>query len=174
MSAKTEKTETAETAEAETAIEKAPKAYPEYVSDAPTKLQSRFSDWLLEKTGYSPANEESFRDGVRLGVQLRMHFQRSDENREANERERAENAVLRAARKGVNETVLAQRAAKAQERAKAAQERAEALAVKAEEQAKLLREKASGIAAATGKVKAESVSKGDVTPTPEPETDAPW
>jgi hypothetical protein len=55
-----------------------------YATKAPSDMQVRFADWLLEETGYDPAKakskEEAFRAGVALGAYLRPTFQRSDTN----------------------------------------------------------------------------------------------
>ena len=67
-----------------------------YADKAPTDLQSRFADWLMDEdqVGYDPAKaknkEEAFREGVRLATATRMIFQASPENRKANAERKAE------------------------------------------------------------------------------------
>ena len=61
-----------------------------YLEKEPTDLQARFAEWLKDEeiVGYDPSKaknkEEAFNEGVRLAVALRMTFQASPENREAN------------------------------------------------------------------------------------------
>lgn len=83
-------TEVVETAESNGA-----KDYTTYAGKAPTDLQGRFADWVIEKVGltFATAKEEKqFRDGVRLGTALRIPFQASPENQDV----RAQAAVTRA------------------------------------------------------------------------------
>lgn len=62
-----------------------------YLTKAPTSLQERYADWLLDETivGYDPSKaktkEEAFREGVRLATAMRMIFQASPENKAAND-----------------------------------------------------------------------------------------
>lgn len=56
------------------------KDYTTYADKDATDLQSRLNDWILEKTGYEPEDEDSFFAGVRLATALRMDFQASPEN----------------------------------------------------------------------------------------------
>jgi hypothetical protein len=54
-----------------------------YRDKPPTDTQARMADWVIEKTGLSfssKAAEAAFRDGIRLGVALRIPFQASPEN----------------------------------------------------------------------------------------------
>jgi len=74
--------------------------YAVYSNRTPTSLQRRFGDWLIDKLEVefkSKVAEESFREGVRLAVALRIPFQASPENREDTARERQELAEHRAA-----------------------------------------------------------------------------
>ncbi len=87
-----------------------------YAGKEPTSLQARMADWLLDKVGVMPADEESFRDGVRLAVALRMDFQRSAENREATEREKTERQSSLTERREKWLATKAEREAKAKER----------------------------------------------------------
>jgi hypothetical protein len=60
--------------------------YPKYADKAPTDLQERLADWIMEKTGVTFATkkeEAAYREGVRLAVALRMKFQASPENQAA-------------------------------------------------------------------------------------------
>jgi hypothetical protein len=71
-----------------------------YADKAPTLLQERFADWLIEQVGVNFATQKemaSFREGVRLSTALRMRYQASDENKAANEEERAQRAVVETA-----------------------------------------------------------------------------
>lgn len=65
-----------------------------YAAKSPTSMHERFSDWLLEETGYDPATAkskaEAFRRGVSLGGFLRPTFQASDANRAGREEAKAE------------------------------------------------------------------------------------
>ena len=56
--------------------------YTKYADKAPTDLQKRFGEWILDKVDPEIENEEDFLEGVRLGVALRMKFQASPENQE--------------------------------------------------------------------------------------------
>jgi len=91
-------------------VEDAEVDYTKYVGKAPTDLQERFAEWILDKTEYDPSSEKTkaaaFAEGVRLGVALRMPFQRSDENqavleerREANEAKTAAKPAKKATKK---------------------------------------------------------------------------
>lgn len=87
--------------------------YSNYRDKAPTDLQTRFADWLIDKVEPVAHDEEgnevdldlpSFEEGVRLGVALRMVFQASPENqavlaenRAAREEEEAKPAKAKAA-----------------------------------------------------------------------------
>jgi hypothetical protein len=57
-----------------------------YAEKEPTDLQTRFTDWIPEVTGFDPngckSKAAAFAEGVRLAVSLRMPFQRSPENQE--------------------------------------------------------------------------------------------
>lgn len=60
--------------------------YTKYADKAPTDLQDRLADWIMEKTGVTFATkkeEVAYREGVRLAVALRMKFQASPENQAA-------------------------------------------------------------------------------------------
>lgn len=57
-----------------------PRDYTGYADKKPTDLQARFTQWILDNTGYEPDDIEAFEDGVRLAVSLRMAFQASPEN----------------------------------------------------------------------------------------------
>lgn len=132
------------------------KDYTEYRDKPPTDLQTRFSPWILEKTGYNPATaktkQQAFEDGVRLSVYLRIPFQASPENKEATAEKRAGRAEeIEAARRQREEA----KAAKAAEREEAAAARAAAK----EEKANARAAKAAGKAAETA-------------PAPEPEPTA--
>lgn len=144
---------------------KAPKLYPSYVTDKPSDLQARFATWILEKTGFVPTDDTSFREGVRLGVALRMSFQRSDENRTATAEVREALATARANRGSNGEVRAAKAAERAAERAAKAQARAEELAVAAEAKAQALRDRANGVVPAVAPVKAaKSAGKGKTAP----------
>lgn len=70
--------------------------YTSYRDKAPTDLQARFPDWLIEKVGVTfgtKKEEAAFREGVRLATALRMPFQASPENRAATAERRAERAA---------------------------------------------------------------------------------
>lgn len=57
--------------------------YTLYLDKAPTDLQDRLADWLIDKVGVEfddDAEEQAFREGVRLCGALRMDFQASPEN----------------------------------------------------------------------------------------------
>lgn len=54
--------------------------YTKYLEKDPTDLQERFGQWILEKTGYEPKDEDDFLAGVQLATALRMKFQASPEN----------------------------------------------------------------------------------------------
>lgn len=67
--------------------------YTAYLGKEPTRLQATFADWIVEKTGKTFGNakeEAAWKDGVRLGVALRMKFQASDENQAELARAKAE------------------------------------------------------------------------------------
>lgn len=66
------------------------KDYSLYLEKEATPLQERFADWIIEKTGYEPVDEEEFRLAVQLATALRMEHQRSPENQEVLEAKRAE------------------------------------------------------------------------------------
>jgi hypothetical protein len=66
--------------------------YTVYADKEPTDLQSRFGEWVIDKTGieFSTKKEEAaFKEGVRLGTALRMQFQASPENQEVLEARKA-------------------------------------------------------------------------------------
>lgn len=70
--------------------------YSNYLGKEPTLLQARFAEWCIgENVGYDPSSaknkDEAFREGVRLGTALRIHFQASPENQQA----RAEEVTAR-------------------------------------------------------------------------------
>jgi hypothetical protein len=70
-----------------------------YRDCAPTDLQARFAQWLIDKCELefkSKAQEEGFRNGVRLAVYLRIPFQASDENKEAMAERKEQRAAERA------------------------------------------------------------------------------
>lgn len=69
--------------------------YSGYKDKAPSDLQERFADWIVDKVGVAfgtKKEEAAFNEGVRLAVALRMKFQASPENQDAI----AERAVERA------------------------------------------------------------------------------
>lgn len=115
--------------------------YTIYKDKEPTDLQARFSPWITEKTGYSPAaaktKQEAFEAGVRLAVTLRIPFQASPENRDATEQRRQSVAEERAAEK----------ARRDEERAAKAAEREEALAARQAEKEAKAAERANKVAA---------------------------
>jgi hypothetical protein len=97
--------------------------YTIYKDKAPTKLQARFPDWLIEKVGVTfgtKKEEQAFREGVRLATALRMEFQASPENRAATEQERAERAASKATAPAPEPTPAPAKAAKAAKAAPAA------------------------------------------------------
>lgn len=113
-----------------------------YVTKAPTPLQAREPDWIMENTEYDPASaktkEEAFRMGVKLCLNVHKFFQVSDENRaataearEAKELERAEREELKAAKAEEREAAEAEREEKRQEREAKKAEREAAQAAKA-------------------------------------------
>lgn len=67
-----------------------------YLEKEATDLQSRFAEWLMENVGYDPSKaktkQEAFEEGVRLATAMRMIFQASPENREANAARKAAKA----------------------------------------------------------------------------------
>jgi hypothetical protein len=65
------------------------KDYTTYLDKAPTDLQERFAQWILDQTGYEPNDSDDFATGVQLATALRMEFQRSPENQAELERKRA-------------------------------------------------------------------------------------
>jgi outer membrane biosynthesis protein TonB len=74
--------------------------FTDYAGKSATALQARFAEWLMgEQVGYDPAKaktkSEAFAEGVRLAVALRIPFQASPFNREANAASRAEAAKAR-------------------------------------------------------------------------------
>lgn len=169
----------------------------DYAAHTPSALQRRFADWILDKTGVQPAEEESFRQGVAIATALRMDFQASEENRQATLAEREERKAAqesgraeRERKAKEREEKAAERVAKAEERAKAAQEKAAQQLAKAEERAAALRAKANGEAVAPkpkrGKGKKaelateETAANAGAEATTSPETgadtegDAPW
>jgi septal ring factor EnvC (AmiA/AmiB activator) len=169
------------------------KALTDYATGTPTRLQARFADWLLDKTGVKPGDEGSFRDGVRLATSLRMQFQRSEENKAATAAEKEERAASLASTQEEREKAAAERQAKAEERAKKAEERAAAAKAKAAEQLAKAEERAAALRAkAEGKATTKPSKKGkkaaeetvsdtpdEVTTSPEGESDqdgdeAPW
>jgi hypothetical protein len=84
----------------------------------PTPLQDRFASWIMsDAVGYAPSaaktKEEAFREGVRLGVALRIPYQASDHNKEATAAEREERARLKAEEDAVKAQRKAERAAAA-------------------------------------------------------------
>lgn len=84
----------------EEAAEAAEVDYTKYADKAPSDLQERFAQWVIDEVGVefkSKAAEEAFREGVRLATILRMPFQRSPENQEILAERRA--AVAEAAAK---------------------------------------------------------------------------
>lgn len=105
-----------------------------YLDKAPTTLQARFADYLQEEVGYDPNSAknktEAFREGVRLGVALRMIFQASDYNRDARAAEQAERAESKEAApaKAAKAPAKAAPAAKAAKATKAAKSAAPAKA----------------------------------------------
>jgi hypothetical protein len=61
--------------------------YTKYADKPATDLQTRFHEWILDKTEIDPNTYKNkslaFFEGVRLGVALRIPFQASPENQEA-------------------------------------------------------------------------------------------
>lgn len=93
-----------------------------YATKAPTDLHVRYADWLVEKLGLEFKNKAEravFDRAVSVSTALRMPFQRSDENQEANATRAAERATAAAAPK-------AAKAPKATKAAKVVEEPAEA------------------------------------------------
>lgn len=74
-----------------------PKDFTKYADKAPSDLQSRMATWILDVTGYEPDDLDSFNEGVRLAVALRMAFQASPENQAVLEKRREEAAAKKAA-----------------------------------------------------------------------------
>lgn len=103
--------------------------YGKYADKAPTALQTRYVDWIIEKTGVDvDAMEDPFAEGVRLGTALRMIYQASPENKAATAELRDAGAEEREAREAKRVEREAEREAKAQakEAAKATREAAAA------------------------------------------------
>lgn len=79
------------------------KDYTPYAGKAPTPTMTDFGDWLLAEVYGDDLpedfDEQSFREGVRLGGTLRMEFQRSDFCRERREERKAAAAAAKAAPK---------------------------------------------------------------------------
>jgi hypothetical protein len=77
--------------------------YTPYATLQPTRLQDEFADWIVDKTGVDPSGAKSkaaaFAEGVRLGVALRIPYQRSPENRASREQASAAKAEAVAAPK---------------------------------------------------------------------------
>lgn len=86
-----------------------------YVEKPVTDLQSHLNDWILDKTGYEPKNEEDFLMGVKLATALRMAHQASPENEERRE------ALAAAREKAVEEADVARAEKSAARKAKAAE-----------------------------------------------------
>jgi colicin import membrane protein len=152
---------------------RARKELADYANAAPSALQARFADWLLTIDGVKPADEASFREGVRLATALRMQYQRSDENRTASQAAKEQREKLVAERKASGRTALSpeERAKKAEEkavaataRAEAAKEKARQLAEKAEAKAAALRAKAEGKSASEAPAVAPKAAKAAAAP----------
>ena len=89
-----------------------------YATKAPTDLHERYANWLVTKLGLEFKNKAEravFDRAVSVATALRMPFQRSDENQEANATRAAERAAAAAAPK-----VKAEKATKAPKATKAA------------------------------------------------------
>lgn len=121
---------------------RAPKPYPAYAEDAPSKLHIRFADWLMANTHVKPEDEASFRKGVQLATVLHGQYRKSPENKAAT-------AAEKAARKPAPQLSPEEKAAKAAE-AKTAKLKARLDAAIAE--ASALKAKVSGAGAPTGTV----------------------
>lgn len=71
--------------------------YTVYLEKEFTATQQRFLDWTVDKTGVDAAGYktklEAFEEGFRLASALRMRFQASPENQEANAAARAKRAA---------------------------------------------------------------------------------
>jgi hypothetical protein len=66
-----------------------------------TRVQEAFADWLIDNVGVefgTKKEEQAWRDGVRLGASMRMHFQRSPENQQDLEERRKAAEALKAER----------------------------------------------------------------------------
>lgn len=64
----------------------AEKDYTKYLGKPPTALQEHMADWVIEKTGITfgtKKEEAAFREGIRLGILLRIPHQASPENHAA-------------------------------------------------------------------------------------------
>lgn len=133
--------------------------YQDYAEKEPTSLQAHMVEWIQEFTGVNPKEyedkETSFAEGVRLGVALRMEYQRSSENRERTAAEREEREEEMAAARQEREEKRQQRAEEA-ERKRA--EREEQRAAREEErEAKRLEREEAAKAKAAAKASKESV-----------------
>lgn len=91
------------TAPAETVEEtKEAEDFTSYASKPATPLQERFAEWVTDKTGYDPSSAKSkqaaFEEGIRLGVALRIPFQKSAENQAERAKRAAEPKPEKAAK----------------------------------------------------------------------------
>ena len=73
--------------------------YTKYRDKEPTDLQDRMADWVLDKVDPELDDDEvdAFREGIRLGVALRMKFQASPENQAVLKEQKAARAAAAAA-----------------------------------------------------------------------------
>lgn len=74
-----------------------PRDFTKYADKPPSDLQDRMAKWILDVTGYEPDDLDSFNEGVRLAVALRMAFQASPENQAVLEKRREEAAAKKTA-----------------------------------------------------------------------------
>lgn len=91
--------------------------YTEYVGKDATEMQARMIEWLqTEEVGAEPSSfknkQEAWEDGVRLGIALRIPFQKSDFNQsarseaaEARDAKQVEKKTSKAASKKAKEVV---------------------------------------------------------------------
>lgn len=93
-----------------------------YTEKEPTELQTRFTAWIEEKTGYKPDAKS-----VALSVALRMEFQRSEENQTVLKAARDRSAEAKAAKTVTPKKSAAKPSAPAKRR-RAAKEEAPAAA----------------------------------------------
>jgi hypothetical protein len=131
--------------------------YTKYADKPATDLQTRFHEWILDKTEIDPNTYKNkslaFFEGVRLGVALRIPFQASPENQEA----------LAQIRKDVEDR-KAERAANGGRKAKAAAEEDDA-----EEETRPAKKAAKAAKAAPAKrARAAAADEEEAEETPAP------